>query len=123
MKTGRKKVAWLLLGCAGSPRMLDAELGEVNDQRRAVWTGATDQAVEGDWHWPAGSPFWSGASNGTLVDGAYGNWGPGRPNNSNLTTGGEDCAVVYVAAGEDGDLGSWNDLPCEDPYAFICERF
>ncbi len=54
------------------------------------WIGATDEVVEGDWHWIDGSP-WS-----------YTNWGVGEPNNS----GNEDYAAITYSCG-----GCWNDAP------------
>lgn len=89
-------------------------------QQPAFWTGGSDADSANDWIWTgSGTPFWEGASNGEPVADAYTNWGAGRPNDSNDSP--EDCAAVYFREGDDGEVGTWNDLPCADPYPFICE--
>jgi hypothetical protein len=71
------------------------------------WFGASDAATEGDWRWvtgpETGTSFWSGASDGTPVNGLFSNWSGGEPNESSP---GEDCAQFYSGG------GGWNDLPC-----------
>ncbi len=57
------------------------------------------------------------ASEGTFVwiDGGgldFTSWNAGEPNDA---AGNEDCAEMDMAA------GIWNDIPCADPRAFICE--
>jgi hypothetical protein len=42
----------------------------------------------------------------------FGRWAPGEPNNS----GGEDCAEWITAT------GLWNDLACDRPLPYVCER-
>lgn len=74
----------------------------------AGWMGASDSASEGAWKWVTGpengTTFWNGASGGSVVPGAYANWGTGEPNDSG---GNEDCAQFLS-----GGSGQWNDLPC-----------
>jgi len=101
-------------------QLLDAEYGEPNGQQRAFWIGVSNSDDEGTWLWLAdGTVFWIGTANGMAVDGAYNNWGAGKPNSAN--TGGEDCAAMYIQSGEDGALGEWNDLDCSDGYSVVCE--
>ena len=42
----------------------------------------------------------------------YQNWGRGQPSNSN---GNEECGSISQG-------GSWNDISCDTPLHFICER-
>jgi hypothetical protein len=74
----------------------------------AGWMGASDAAVEGDWKWvtgpEAGTSFWSGAADGSVVGDGYENWNTGEPNNSGSN---EDCGQFLS-----GGSGAWNDLPC-----------
>jgi Ni,Fe-hydrogenase III small subunit len=44
---------------------------------------------------------------------------PVRPNGS--TGLDEDCLVVEIQDGSDGDVGQWNDVVCSDEYPFVCE--
>jgi hypothetical protein len=93
---------------------------EAGDKQPAFWTGATDEDIEGNWLWVgSGTPFWTGAENGTSVEDAFVNWGEGKPNQANRRP--ENCAVVYLIDGEDGLTATWNDLPCYDEYGFVCE--
>lgn len=90
-------------------------------EQEVFWTGGSDAAVEGEWIWSGSETlFWEGDADGDAVDGAYTNWGEGRPNEAN-DEGDEDCVAVYLADGPDGDMGTWNDLLCEYSYPFICE--
>jgi hypothetical protein len=66
-----------------------------------IWIGASDQAVEGQQVWSSGAPL------------AYSNWAPGQPDNY---LGVEDCAVKLRPQ------GTWNDVPCGDLNAYVCER-
>ena len=107
-----------------------AALGDVPglpgaDAQRPTRIGATDEAAEGDWSWSAfdgfnggAFAFWSGGPDGSPVGGAFANWAPGKPNNLDE---GEDCGVLLVFDGEDGEAGQWNDIYCSVDYAFVCE--
>jgi hypothetical protein len=77
------------------------------------WIGASDAAVEGDWRWvtgpEAGTPFWTGLSNGSTVAPAnFAYWNGQEPNQS----GDEDYAHITEPSvvRSPGGLGSWNDL-------------
>lgn len=69
------------------------------------WFGASDAAVENEWRWmtgpEAGTQFWQGLSNGSVVGGLYNNWNSGEPNNSGNN---EDYAHFLTS-------GKWNDYP------------
>ena len=88
-----------------------------------VRIGATDDDDEGSWHWIDGPDFWIGNQNGEPVGGAYANWSQGRPNNGGGgLDDGEQCAVLLVRDGSDGDAGQWNDVVCTQQLPFLCER-
>ena len=67
------------------------------------WIGASDAANENQWLWvtgpEAGTQFWQGVSNGSVVGGEYNNWSANEPNNSGS---GEDYAHFLTD-------GLWND--------------
>lgn len=69
------------------------------------WFGASDAASEGVWKWvsgpEAGSQFWQGGINGSIVGGLYNNWQTGEPNNC---CGGENYIHFLTN-------GKWNDYP------------
>ena len=68
-----------------------------------MWLGATDLGREGSWKW---------VKSGRPVNGA--NWAPNEPNNDG---GAGHCMEV----GWDTH-GEWNDRPCADRVAYICQR-
>jgi hypothetical protein len=65
-----------------------------------AWIGFTDQGHEGRWTWTSGEPA------------SFTRWRSGEPNNAG---GREDCAEWIL-----NDAG-WNDLPCDERRASICE--
>ena len=67
----------------------------------ASWIGASDLVQEGRMLWVGGAPV------------TFGNWGMGQPDDFQ---GREDCVVKTLPA------GSWNDLPCRNLNAYVCER-
>ncbi|KAK2840180.1 hypothetical protein Q5P01_013920 [Channa striata] len=69
-----------------------------------TWIGLTDSEVEGTWKWIDGSSL-------TLR-----NWNDGEPNNKAAETG-EDCAQM-----EHDKVHKWNDLHCDKPLRWICEK-
>jgi hypothetical protein len=99
------------------------ELAETSPKQDGFWIGATEEDRGGDWIWGAsGTLFWEGGAEGGPVDGAYANWSPGKPNNAGIMRG-QNCAVMYLVMGVDGEAAAWNDLPCSDEeYAFVCEE-
>jgi Lectin C-type domain/Putative metal-binding motif len=62
--------------------------------------GLSDIAAEGTFVWVDGGPL------------TFSNWNPGEPNDGATN---EDCAELDLAG------GGWNDIPCADPRAFVCE--
>jgi hypothetical protein len=93
--------------------------------------GASDLQEEGHWFWSWGAddariPFWehddsllSAAWEGSAVDGRYSNWSQRRPNDGAGI--GEDCLVMELQNGVDGDAGQWNDVECGTLQSFVCE--
>lgn len=67
-----------------------------------TWIGLNDRAVEGVWVWDA---------NGEEAD--WDRWAAAQPDDFG---GNEDCVEWRV------DGGGWNDRPCDDLRAFLCER-
>jgi hypothetical protein len=65
------------------------------------WTGASDLVQEGRMLWIGGAPV------------VFANWAMGQPDDFQ---GREDCVVKIMPA------GSWNDLPCRNLNAYVCER-
>ncbi|XP_071849538.1 alpha-N-acetylgalactosamine-specific lectin-like [Apostichopus japonicus] len=43
-------------------------------------------------------------------------WDQAEPNDA----GGEDCVVIWNSD-KNHDNGSWNDVPCESQYAYVCK--
>ena len=64
------------------------------------WIGLSDRVEEDRFVWWDGDPA------------EYEAWGPGQPNNA----GEEDCVILY------DETNAWNDRPCGDRYAAICEQ-
>lgn len=84
----------------------------------AMWTGATDRVVEGEWRWLIGGDlFWRGQADGEAQDGLYARWGrahsagpePTQPNDSHEEAG-EDCMVIRDP--KDKEEGHWTDIGC-----------
>jgi hypothetical protein len=79
----------------------------------AAFIGASDAAQEGVWQWvtgpEAGTTFWNGEANGSVVAGQYANWATGEPNN---LTGNADGSENYAVIGADG---KWVDVPSVRP--------
>ncbi|KAK2840177.1 hypothetical protein Q5P01_013917 [Channa striata] len=69
-----------------------------------TWIGLSDRDEEGRWKWVDGSPL-------TLK-----NWNDGEPNNKPAETG-EDCAQMEL-----DKVHKWNDLHCDKPLRWICEK-
>ena len=67
-----------------------------------TWIGLNDLATEGDMRW-----------DGTGDVSVYVNWATDQPDNFG---GDEDCVEVLA------DSRGWNDLPCTDLHAYLCER-
>ena len=69
------------------------------------WIGANDKNSEGSWQWVQGPNH----INEEIV---YSNWSSGEPNNA---ASGEDCAERLASTSK------WNDLPCSELRAYICQ--
>jgi hypothetical protein len=80
----------------------------------AVWIGATDQAVEGEWRWTDGALFWLGDEAGMAQNGLFAAWYQREPNNVSAA---EHCAVLETT----GSNPEWWDFRCELAGAFVCE--
>jgi hypothetical protein len=65
------------------------------------WIGASDLIQEGRVLWNGGAPI------------AFSHWAMGEPNDYQ---GREDCVVKTMPD------GSWNDVPCRNLNAYVCER-
>jgi hypothetical protein len=98
---------------------LYAALATLTEEQHSLWIDAQDGALEGTWRWGSGTIFWLGGATGSAQNGAYVNWGAGKPNN-NAPGPGEDCALIYIGEGSDG-LGTWNDAPCDSFHTSLCE--
>ena len=65
------------------------------------WIAASDRDQEGLMLWSGGAPL------------DFTNWGMGQPDDFQ---GREDCVAKMRMA------GAWNDLPCGNQIAYVCER-
>ncbi len=81
------------------------------------WIGASDAfgSGEGEWRWEtgpeAGTVFWNGDENGTVVPGEFEFWNNAEPNDypDDAIDGQEDYA--HITDDTIGVQNSWNDLP------------
>ena len=74
----------------------------------ALWIGASDESVEGEWVWGDGVVFWRGSTLGAPAGGLFNAWADGEPNQSG------DCGRA--------ELDGWHDQPCALTSAYVCER-
>ncbi len=95
----------------------------VADAEWGAWLAGSDRAVEGDWRWTAGPEngvaFWLGDASGHAPGGAYKNWAPFEPNNTNV----ENAVAIWGPHGASGvnDWGHWNDFQATDTQGFVVE--
>lgn len=87
----------------------------------AIWIGANDIGMENTWVWgrgPDAVQFFRGLlpAGGVPVMGRFNDFGPGRPNGSNLNQ--EDCGAF------DAEVAwRWNDRQCANSeIGFVCEQ-
>jgi hypothetical protein len=108
--------------------LMNVEPGSSADEDQAqVRIGGSDGTEEGVWRWEEpgenvvfweherGGDIWEGAA----VGGYFANWSEERPNGAQLD---EDCVVVEIQDGSDGDAGQWNDILCSEQHPFVCEN-
>ncbi|MNJ88914.1 hypothetical protein D3C87_64730 [compost metagenome] len=86
-----------------------------------LWIGGNDFSSEGNWVWNGdndaqASPFWTGTSNGTPVNGSYENWG-NEPDNWNN----QDGLALAITNWPLGQAGQWNDVFITNELYFIIE--
>ncbi|XP_023023115.2 uncharacterized protein [Leptinotarsa decemlineata] len=79
------------------------ELLQDKDYSHPVWTSGNKNSDGSTWTWLNGEKF------------TYFNWGPGEPNSAR---GNESCLEVFK---KQFDV-LWNDQPCEDKRAYVCEK-
>lgn len=90
----------------------DIVLGNTNNQFGfgAVWLGGNDLQTEGTWLWDGNNDktstqFWSGAVDGSPVNGLYNNWGKEPDNN-----GDQDVLCIGIETTPINTAGKWTDL-------------
>lgn len=86
-----------------------------------LWLGGNDSSSEGNWVWNGDndsqiSPFWTGTSNGTSVNGSYENWG-NEPDNWNN----QDGLAMGLTDWPLGLSGQWNDVSLSNDLYYIIE--
>lgn len=77
-----------------------ADLGAVLSPGTRWWLGLTDQVSENVYQWTDGTPLW------------FTHWNVGQPDNASD----EDCVELNHSVARE-----WNDRPCSDAQAYICE--
>lgn len=115
----------------------------------AMWIGGSDALVAGDWRWVGDhTPFWTGGSSGSAVNGAFTWWNSGAPHDNDvlnctkmmnghwhtspcLSAAGFVCSARDVldpqkpdardCATMDQESGSWKAVECSTPAAYVCE--
>jgi len=99
-----------------------------------IWTGGTDNAVEGTWRWDgdnnsSGTIFWTGqgaagAGGGTVAVGQFVNWGGKststiqEPDDFNSN---QDAAAIALGAWPYGIAGEWNDISSTNAIFYVVE--
>jgi hypothetical protein len=92
-----------------------------------TYIGGSDSVTEGAWIWRGGGTipdsfqYWQGQSaddGGEAVAGAFANWSPTEPND---TDDDEDCAVMSVLGNNNREPGNWDDRSCGSELPFVCE--
>ena len=108
-------------------RITAADVPASEDEEILTYIGGSDSGAEGNWLWRGGGAisdgfqFWQGQAaddGGQAVGGAYTNWSPTEPND---TDGDEDCAVMSVLGNNNRVPGNWDDRNCESELPFVCE--
>lgn len=108
-------------------RIQAADVPASDSEELLSYIGGSDSGNEGNWIWrgrgaiPNGFQFWQGESadsGGRAVGGAYANWAPTEPNN---TDDDENCAVISVLGANNRQPGDWDDRDCDTALPFVCE--
>jgi hypothetical protein len=123
----------LMLGTAAN---IDENYHPVTDGGGAsyIWTGGTDKSIEGTWIWDgdnnaAGVNFYTGQGtagngNGTIVGGAFVNWGNSNgsePDNFYYLHD-QDALGLSMGWWPHGVAGQWNDIDIFNTLYFIIEK-
>jgi hypothetical protein len=108
-------------------RITAADVPAAADEEILTYLGGSDAEVEGSWLWrgrgaiPNSFQFWQGQAadnGGRAVGGAYANWSPTEPNDTDED---EDCAVLSVLGNNNRLPGNWDDRSCDSALPFVCE--
>lgn len=105
-------------------RIAAADVPAPEDDEVLTYMGASDSGNEGNWIWRGrgviadGFQFWQGANLGNAVNGAYENWSPSEPNN---TDDDENCGALSVFGANNRAPGNWDDRDCDSELPFVCE--
>jgi hypothetical protein len=94
-----------------------------------VWIGTNDLEAEGTWKWENNAEqFWSGATDGSVENGLYNNWGRNKdeaqrePDNAdNQDAAGMALTEWQIDSGNLGQASQWNDLKAGDALYYIIE--
>ncbi|SNR14255.1 DUF5018 domain-containing protein [Tenacibaculum jejuense] len=100
-----------------------------------VWLGGNDIGTGGNWVWNGnnqgtGTPFWSGATTGNVVNNSYVNWGrptngapnPNGPfNEPDNFNGAQDALGLSLNGWPLGFAGQWNDVDETNRLFFVIE--
>lgn len=84
---------------------LDTQSTKNSDGAQRVWIGLYDSSGSSDWTWVDGSPY------------DYTNFAPGSPSGTDGLGRKEPCVHAWSSQGF-GPLGTWNDIVCNEEYAF-----
>jgi len=104
-----------------------ADVPAPDEEEILTHIGGSDSGSEGSWSWRGtdeiadGFQYWQGTSaddGGQPVSGAFANWSPTEPND---TDGDEDCAVISVLGNNNRVPGNWDDRSCDTELPFVCE--
>ncbi|HKO91123.1 MAG TPA: C-type lectin domain-containing protein [Polyangiaceae bacterium] len=108
-------------------RIVQLDVPTPDEEEILTHIGGSDSGSEGSWSWRGteeiadGFQYWEGTSaddGGEAVDGAFANWSPSEPND---TDGDEDCAVISVLGNNNRLPGNWDDRDCDSELPFVCE--
>jgi len=108
-------------------RIRAADVPASDEPEILTYIGGSDAVTEDTWIWRGGGTipdsfqFWQGRAaddGGRAVAGAFANWSPTEPND---TDDDEDCAVMSVLGNNNREPGNWDDRSCNSELPFVCE--